>query len=309
MDLESVTDELFRLRPEEFTAARDRRAAEAVRAGDRELARRVKALRRPTLAAWVSNLLARERPDEAGALIGLGEGLRDAHRTLDGGRLRELGRAQRALVASLSRQAGLLADEAGHPVGEDVLREVEETLHAVLADPGAAQEWATGRLSRPLAAVTGFPELAPDAADRLAAPPTQSAPGPARERGGGARVTDLAEARERRRREQRRESLERARRKAERAGGELRAREEELTRVRAEAERAEEAEGVARRRLEELAAEVGAAEDRGRAAREAVREVHVRLRGAERAWQAARRAAETAEAEARAAAEADDDGG
>ncbi|MEU7137075.1 hypothetical protein [Streptomyces sp. NPDC046261] len=309
MDLESVSDELFRLRPEEFTAVRDRRAAEAVRAGDRELARRVKALRRPTLAAWVSNLLVRERPDEADALIGLGEGLRDAHRNLDGGRLRELGRAQRTLVAALSRRAGLLADEAGHPVGEDVRREVEETLHAVLADPAAAREWATGRLSRPLSAVTGFPGLAPDAADRLAAPPAPSAPGPARERGGGARVTDLAEARERRRREQRRHDIDRVRREAERAAHEMRAREEELGRARAEAERAEEAEAAARRRLEELAAEVDAAEHRRRAATEAVREARGRQREADRAWRTARRAAETAEAEARAAEEADDDGG
>ncbi|MEU4211004.1 hypothetical protein AB0F13_13590 [Streptomyces sp. NPDC026206] len=297
MDLESVTDELYRLRPEEFTAARDRRAAQAVRDGDRQLASHVRALRRPTLAAWVSNLLVRERPDEAGALISLGEGLREAHRNLDGGQLRELSRRQRALVASLSRQAGRLADGAGHPVSDDVLREVEETLHAVLADPRAAQEWTEGRLSRPLTAVSGFPGLAPDAADRLAAAPSPSPPRPARGRGTGAQVSDLTEARERRRREQRRERLERARRLAEKAGKEMSAREEELDRVREAAGRADEAERSAVRRLEELATELGAAEDRRRTAREEAEAARDRLQEADRAWHAAREAAEAAEAE------------
>ncbi|MFI9201098.1 hypothetical protein [Streptomyces sp. NPDC053048] len=282
MDLESAAGELFRLRPEEFTAARDRLVSEARRAGDAELARRLKALRRPTLAAWVSNLLVRERPEEAQALIGLGQGLRDAHRDLDGGQLRELSRRRRALVASMSEQARRLAGAAGHLVSDDVRREVEETLHAVLADEDAATEWATGRLTRPLAPVTGFPGVFPDAADRLAAPP---APSPAaRERGTPARVTDLAAERERRR--------------AREAEKQARVHEEEARRARREAERTEQAEEAARRRLDQLTAELGKAEERRSAAEERVREVQGRVREAERAWRAARRAAEAAAAEA-----------
>ncbi|MBO0655768.1 hypothetical protein J1792_24200 [Streptomyces triculaminicus] len=296
MDPENVIDELFLLRPEEFTAARDRWAAQARRDGDLELARRLRALRRPTLPAWVSNLLVRARPDEAEALLGLGEALRAAHRDLDGGRLRELGRRQRALVVSLSAQASRLAEEAGHPVGEDVRREVEETLHTVLADPGAAQEWAAGRLARPPAPATGFPGLAPDAAERLAAPPAPAPSGPSRERGPGARVTDLAAARARRAR--RGEELDLARRQARDARKESHSREEELGRAREEADRAEKAERDAQRQLEELAAELADAEDRRRAAHERVREIQGRVRAAERAWRSARRAAEAAEADA-----------
>ncbi|MCA6094519.1 hypothetical protein LE181_20395 [Streptomyces sp. SCA3-4] len=282
MDLDSATEELFRLRPEEFTAARDRLAAEAGRAGDRELAGRVKALRKPTLAAWVSNLLVRERPDEAGALTALGQGLREAHRKLDGGQLRELSRRQRTLVASLSREAGRLAAEAGHPVGGEVQREVEETLHAVLADAEAAREWAAGRLSRPLTAVTGFPGLAPDAAEQ---------PAVVSGAGRGARVTDLAEARERRRRsEERRERLERLRE-------EERVRQEEWSRLREEADRADEAERAAHRRVEELTLDLGAAQDRLGAAQETSHKLQDRLRAADHAWRAARRAAEAAESE------------
>ncbi|GHG51003.1 hypothetical protein [Streptomyces griseocarneus] len=298
MDPESAIDELFRLRPEEFTAARDRRAAQARRDGDLELARRLKALRRPTLAAWASNLLVRALPDEAEALTALGEGLRAAHRDLDGGRLRELGRRQRALVVSLSAQASRLAEEAGHPVGEDVRREVEETLHAVLADPGTAREWAAGRLTRPPAPATGFPGLTPDAAERLAAPPSPAPAGPSRERGPGARVTDLAAERARRQAKQHGEELTLARRQAREARKESHTREEELGRARDEADRAERAERDAQRQLEELAAELAEAEDRRRAAHERVREIQNRVRAAERAWRSARRAAEAAEAEA-----------
>ncbi|WP_185923799.1 hypothetical protein, partial [Streptomyces sp. WAC05374] len=156
MDLQSVTDELYGLRPDRFTTARNARVAEARKAGDRQLADAVRSLRRPTLAAWASNLLVRERPDEARSLAALGEGLRRAHHELDGERLRELSRQQHVLVTALAREARQLAAQAGQPVGEDVQYEVEATLHAVLADPAAAEEWAAGRLVKPLAAPVGF---------------------------------------------------------------------------------------------------------------------------------------------------------
>ncbi|MER8041189.1 hypothetical protein ABTY14_39725, partial [Streptomyces hydrogenans] len=84
MDVEQVTDELYALRPSEFTAARDAYVAEARRAKDRAAARAIAALRRPPLAVWAANLLARERPEEADRFLAVGEALREAHRTLDG---------------------------------------------------------------------------------------------------------------------------------------------------------------------------------------------------------------------------------
>lgn len=156
MDVESVADELYGLRPAEFTALRDRRAAEARTSGDRELADRIRALRRPTLAAWASNLLVRARPDEARALVALGDGLRQAHRDLDGARLRELGRQQHVLVAALAREAQRLTAEAGEKIGEAARAQVEATLHAALADPDTAEEWVAGRLSKALSAPVGF---------------------------------------------------------------------------------------------------------------------------------------------------------
>ncbi|WP_432169004.1 hypothetical protein [Streptomyces sp. 1222.5] len=120
MDLDAVADELYALRPEEFVSARDRRALDARRSGEQDLAREIGALRRPSLGAWVSNLLVRRQPDEVPPLLALGEELRRAHRELDGPRLRRLARRQNEVIGALARQARRLAGQAGHPVGEGV---------------------------------------------------------------------------------------------------------------------------------------------------------------------------------------------
>ncbi|MGP3981829.1 hypothetical protein [Streptomyces sp. KR80] len=152
MDWEEVADRLYGLPPDDFTSARD----EAARSAPRGQAAKIRALRRPTLAAWAVNLLVRRDRDEIDALLALGEQLRRAHRELDGGQLRELSHQQHRLVTALSRRAQRLASEAGRPVGEGVLREVEATVHAVLADPDAADQLATGRLTKALEPPAAF---------------------------------------------------------------------------------------------------------------------------------------------------------
>ncbi|WP_432016351.1 hypothetical protein [Streptomyces hydrogenans] len=162
MDVEQVTGELYALRPSEFTAARDAYVAEARRAKDKAAARAIAALRRPPLAVWAANLPARERPEEAARFLALGEALREAHRTLDGERLREAGRQRHRLVAALVRTAAALAEEAGHPVSDPVLGEVEQILHAVLARPEVAGPWAKGRLTTLPETAVGFPAVPPE---------------------------------------------------------------------------------------------------------------------------------------------------
>lgn len=174
VDVEEVIDALYALTPAQFTAARDEAAAGAKRAGDPAAAKRIAALRRPTRAAWTSNLLVRANPEEAGQFCQLGEALREAHRSLDGEQLRELSHEQHVVIGALAREAVRLAAEAGTPVSETVVREVEQILRAVLADPDAAEAWTSGRLVKPPAAVTEFPALAPDAA-RPAPPPSPPA--------------------------------------------------------------------------------------------------------------------------------------
>ncbi|MER5860457.1 hypothetical protein ABT131_33400 [Streptomyces sp900105245] len=311
MDLDAVADELYALRPEEFVAARDRRALDARRSGEQGLAAEIGALRRPSLAAWVSNLLVRREPDEVPPLLALGEELRRAHRELDGPRLRRLARRQNEVIGALARTARRLAGQSGHPVGEGVQREVEETLHAALADADAAREWAAGRLVKPLHATVGFPAASATPPDRRTATPA-SGPGkratddeptgdPDHAPGERPRVRPDRAGRQaptsrpdREAEEERRESRRRlaeARTRAREAERDLRAREQE-----AEAAEDEAAEAGARaaeleervRELEDRLREARAGQGEARAAARAARE---RSRRAEQAVREARRRA------------------
>ncbi|MEO3754169.1 hypothetical protein [Streptomyces sp. B6B3] len=309
MDQESIADELYGLRPTEFTAARDGRARAARKEGDRELANQVSRLRRPTLAAWASNLLVRAEPDAAERLTQLGRELRRAMRELDGAQLRELLGRQRRLVAALAGQAARLADEAGHPIGEEAQREVERTLLAVLADEEASDRWAAGRLDRPLSPPSDLGGVGlGDAPDRAAGPR-----GPARERtrdraraevedrgraGRRADVGDLDQAR-RRRAERARRELERARRAADEAGSELRGREERQADAERRHEEAERGLAEARQRVTEARELLKRAEHERDAADADRHRSAKRLREAERAVDQARRRAQDATATVR----------
>ncbi|WP_234020637.1 hypothetical protein [Streptomyces sp. 142MFCol3.1] len=282
VELDAIADELYGLRPEDFVAARDARAAEARKAGDRALADAVRALRRPGLSAWASNLLVREHPDEIEPLLRLGETLRQAHRALDGARLRESSRRQRVLVGELARQAQQLAARTGHPVGEDVRREVEDILHAVLADAQAAEEWRTGRLVRPFGQVVGFPAVGEAAVPRPPARPAAAT----RHRVGD----DSDGAAEERR------PLAEARKEAKAAERELRALEgEAATAARAADEAGARADRL-RHRVAELTAELKSRKDEERQARAVERRAWEEARAADRGLRYARRRAEDATA-------------
>ncbi|WP_246101251.1 hypothetical protein [Streptomyces cyaneus] len=295
--LDSVADELYGLRPEEFIAARAARAAAARTAGDRALADRITKLRRPSLSAWASNLLVRERHSEVEPLLRLGEGLRQAHRDLDGAQLRELSRRQRTLINALSRQAGQLAASAGHPISDAARHEVEDTLRAALADPGAAQEWASGRLSKPFSATTDFPAVTgfPGATDfpavtekatsrRAPAAPSPTEPAPPAPPAPRDRKADA----------DRRRRLARARKDADEAARDLRAREDEAASASREADVARKHLDQVQQRVSDLTAELQRARDEQRQARSAEQAARDRVRTADRQVREARRRAEAA---------------
>ncbi|MEU6230470.1 hypothetical protein [Streptomyces sp. NPDC047042] len=302
MDLDAVADELYGLAPGDFTAVRDERAQAARAAGDRELAARIRRLRRPTLAAWASNLLVREQPDETERLLQLGEALRRAHQDLDGARLRELSAQQRLLTFALARQAGELAAQAGQSISDDVRQEVQDTLHAVLADSGAAEQLAEGRLTKPLSVVAGFPM-----------PSGQPPQAPVSRRTGrpSGEVGDLDAARVRRQEQQKQkqkqeqeqqeqqERLELARQKAADVARELRDREGELAAVEEEQRRAEGEQEQAERHVAELSRQLQDAERAQQRARDAVGKARGRTRDAEQAVRGSRRRGEDAAAHVR----------
>jgi hypothetical protein len=60
---------LFALDPNDFVTARDQRARELRKEGEKDEAAAVKALRRPTVPVWALNQVARQRPEVVEALV------------------------------------------------------------------------------------------------------------------------------------------------------------------------------------------------------------------------------------------------
>lgn len=186
---DGLADELYGLLPSEFTAARNAAAKEL----DKPARDRIMALKKPTPAAWVVNLLVRQRPDQVDAVLELGEQLREAQGDLDRDALAELTRQRRSLVGALAKQGVALADVAGQRVSNAVADEVAQTLQAGMSDADAALAVRSGRLVRPLEAI-GLSVDLEGAVAGDAPPPAKRSPQPA--------IDELEEKRaEKRRRE------------------------------------------------------------------------------------------------------------
>jgi hypothetical protein len=192
VDFDDIADDLYGLAPERFTASRDARAGEARAAGDRELAERIKRLRRPTVSAWLGNRLARDRAHDIEGLVGLGAELREAQAELSGDELRRLSRRRSDAVAALVAQARGLARAAGQSVSDAILEEVTATLEAALSDPAATEALRRGRLTVALRySGLGF-EVPQSRRSRQTEPPRQGVHAPARERRSAQRAAERA---------------------------------------------------------------------------------------------------------------------
>ncbi len=166
-DIQAAADELYAVLPAEFIAARDARAKQA-RSDDEELYRQIKALRRPSAAAWLVNLLARSE-EGLGEFSDLSQRLRDAQTHLDAPTMKELGQERTRVVAGLVERAVALAKEAD-PAYRDtatIRDQVTSTLTAAVADPTAEAAVTSGRLVSPLS-YAGFGEV--DISDAVATP-------------------------------------------------------------------------------------------------------------------------------------------
>jgi hypothetical protein len=162
--VDEAAADLYALSPREFTAHRDALAKAAKASGDKDAAREIAALRKPTVTAWLANQLVRRHHDDVVALLDLGPALRDATATLSGPQLRELSRQRNQVVQALVRQARRLAADAEQPVSEEVARGLEATLNAALADEAAATVLLQGRLAAQLEhSGFGLPSDAPRA--------------------------------------------------------------------------------------------------------------------------------------------------
>jgi hypothetical protein len=158
--LDRAADELYGLAPGDFTRARDELAGRLRKDGQREAAKAVKALRKPTVAAWSLNQLVRHRRKDVERLLEAGRKLRKAQEDLVGGGDRSAfqGAAakERELVAELTREAAALAVKAGAKPPSSLEEKVGATLRAAALDEETAADLAAGRLVREREAVGGF---------------------------------------------------------------------------------------------------------------------------------------------------------
>ena len=161
-----IADELYGLAPAEFTPTRDARAKELKRE-DPALAQQVKALRKPSLAAWVVDQLVRRETEQVDQVIAVGAALRAAQADLDGEELRALSRQRRQLTAAVTTRARAVAGGLGQKVTPAVSDQVEATLTAAMVDEGCARAVRSGLL---VAALTSTGVDAVDPAPALALP-------------------------------------------------------------------------------------------------------------------------------------------
>lgn len=277
MSLDEVADGLYALPPEGFTSARD-----AAAKADPGLKEQLMGLRRPTVAAWVVNVLAREDSATLEELLALGPALAAAQAGGQGDELRALSEQRRDLLGAVATRAVQLS---GREVTAAVRHEVESTLDAALADPASAQAVRSGRLVRALsfAGFGGVDLEGATATPVTGAPRGATARPPRRQR---ARDDDPPPSRTAR------AEVERLEAEALDAAGRLDDAVRELDVARSDAERATEA-------LEEADAEVARAEE----ALARVRQRRTTVRAEERTATAAAASAERAVERAQARAE------
>ncbi len=287
-------DDLYGLPLDQFVPERGELARELRKAGKRDEAGEVTALKKPSVAAWAVNQLVRTQRRAVAELLEAGDGLRAAQDDVLAGRgdarsLRVAVEHERAAVNALTDAArGLLSSE-GQELSDAMLGRVSDTLHAAALDDGAREQVRDGRLDRELrhiglgtAAFGGgstTPAPARPASKKSSSDTTSSRSAGATKSRATGRATDRATERAAR--------AERERAERERAQGrsDARAAEREARRVAERAgrgaklalerrDKAAEALREAEAGLEAAEAEVQAAEDALRAAETAVRDAN-----------------------------------
>jgi hypothetical protein len=141
---DAAADLLYGLPLEGFTSARNAAAKELRERGLRAEADAVKALAKPTVAAWAVNQLTRRRHADLDEFLEAATAAREAQ--LGGrGDTREAIRRQRDALETLVRGA---RQELGGDVSDPVAGRIRQTLEAAAVDDEAAEELRRGRLVR-----------------------------------------------------------------------------------------------------------------------------------------------------------------
>jgi hypothetical protein len=166
MGLEEELDRLYALPLNEFTAARDEVAKRLRGEGERDLADEVKRLRKPSVAVWLVNRLAREREVDVKRLLKAGEALAKAQAAPTRESFAEARRDEQHALVLLAAAARELAGQEG--VGAAAADRATQTLRAASLTPEGRDLLQQGRLTEELEppgfeALTGMPSPPPRA--------------------------------------------------------------------------------------------------------------------------------------------------
>jgi len=150
--LEHDTDRLYGLPPNEFIPARDELARRLRDQGQRELADEVKALRKPPVAAWVVNQLARERELDVQRLLNADEAMAKAQAGAATGDSPEVfAEARREEQRALERLAEAARETiAREAIGAATLNRILQTLRAASLTSEGRELLKRGRVSEEL---------------------------------------------------------------------------------------------------------------------------------------------------------------
>jgi hypothetical protein len=132
VSVDEIIDRLYGLAPEEFTRARNEAERDLRKAGEREDADRVRALRKPTAAAGAVNRVVRSHRAQVEAFLEAAARLRDAQLAGKG----DLAAAAQAERVALDKLVGLGGES------------VRATLEAAAVDDDVARDLLRARLVR-----------------------------------------------------------------------------------------------------------------------------------------------------------------
>jgi hypothetical protein len=150
---DDAIDRLYGLALEEFIPAREALSKELRDSGRRGEASAVKALKKPTVAAWAVNQAVRSQPRAARELWDAGDALAAAQEAVLSGKgsgadLREAAERERLAVDPLVDAAQGLLTSSGGDLSDTTIDRVRSTLQAAAIDADARDEVAAGRATR-----------------------------------------------------------------------------------------------------------------------------------------------------------------
>ena len=150
MTLDEAVDELYGADPDAFVAERTRLAREMKDSGEMDAAAQLAKLKKPTVAAWALNQLARRHRRDVDLLLDAGHRLRQAQEKVVGGADREAfeqaQKTEREALRRLTQQASALLGGAS----AQVLSQISGTLRTAAVSEEGRELLARGRFTTPL---------------------------------------------------------------------------------------------------------------------------------------------------------------